>query len=111
MQLLQVWQQINYSDLPSGRKPIKNKLVFDVKRTGIFQARLVACGYSQIPGIDFSEYYAPVVNDAVFRIVIIIQLMWNLSSMIMDVETAFLHGDLREDIYMMSPKGSNIRKH
>jgi Reverse transcriptase (RNA-dependent DNA polymerase) len=82
--------------------------VFDIKRTGIFRARLVACGYSQIPGVDFQDYYSPVVNDAVFRIVIILQILWNLSSVIIDVETAFLHGDLNESIYMLPPKGTNI---
>jgi hypothetical protein len=46
--------------------PLKTSGFFDVKRTGVFRARLVPCGYSEIPGIDFSEYYAPVVNDAVF---------------------------------------------
>jgi hypothetical protein len=33
------------------------------KRNGIFRARLVGCGYSQIPGVDFQECYAPVIND------------------------------------------------
>jgi hypothetical protein len=111
MHNLQVWHPINLKDIPTGRKPIKNKWVFDVKRNGTFRARLVACGYSQIPGIDFSEYYAPVVNDAVFRIVIIIQLLWSLSSVILDVETAFLHGELNEDIYMRTPKGVDIPNH
>jgi hypothetical protein len=83
-------------------------LGFDIKSTGVFRERLVACGYSQIPGTDFSDYYSPVVNDVVFRIVIIIQLMQNLPSMIKDVETAFLHGDVKEDIYMTSPKGTNL---
>jgi Reverse transcriptase (RNA-dependent DNA polymerase) len=110
MNALKVWHPINFSDIPEGRKPIKCKWVFDIKRNGIFRARLVACGYSQIPGIDFEEYYAPVVNDAVFRIVIIIQLLWGLKSVIMDVETAFLHGDLKEDIFMNAPKGTNIPK-
>jgi Reverse transcriptase (RNA-dependent DNA polymerase) len=81
---------------------------FDIKRTGIFQARLVACGYSQIPGVDFQDYYSPVVNDAVFRIVIILQILWKLTSVIVDVETAFLHGEHNESMYMLPPKGTNI---
>jgi hypothetical protein len=39
-------------------------------RNGIFRARLVACGYSQIPGVDFQESYAPVINDVTFRILL-----------------------------------------
>jgi hypothetical protein len=91
MQQLQVWHVLNKSDIPPNRKCIRNKWVFDIKRTGIFRARLVAYGYSQIPGVDFMDYYSPLVNDTVFRILIIIQIMWNLSSVLLDVETAFLH--------------------
>jgi Reverse transcriptase (RNA-dependent DNA polymerase) len=36
--------------------------------------------------------------------------MWNSSSMIVDVETSFLHGDLKETMYMMAPKGTMISK-
>jgi Reverse transcriptase (RNA-dependent DNA polymerase) len=108
MEAYSVWHPINRNEIPTNRKPIKNKWVFDIKRNGTFRARLVACGYSQIPGVDFQSYYSPVVNDAVFRIVIIIQLVWNLPSIILDVETAFLHGHLDETIYMLPPKGLNL---
>jgi hypothetical protein len=59
-----------------------------VKRNGIFRARLVACGYSQIPGVDFSENYSPVVNDITFGLLIEIMIIMNLSAKIVDVETA-----------------------
>ena len=108
MNQYQVWHTIPKNLLPKGRKAIKNKWIFDIKRTGIFRARLVACGYSQVPGIDFSDFYAPVVNDSVFRIILILQIVFQLSSAIMDVETAFLNGGLKEKIYMLPPKGSNI---
>jgi hypothetical protein len=58
---------------------------------------LVACGYSQIPGIDFNENFAPVINDVSFRIMLIAKLIWNLEASIVDVETAFLHGELQEE--------------
>jgi hypothetical protein len=60
------------------------------------QARLVACGYSQIPGIDHDEVYAPgpVVNDVTYHIVLLCMLIWKLIGEIVDVETAFLHGEL-----------------
>jgi Reverse transcriptase (RNA-dependent DNA polymerase)/gag-polypeptide of LTR copia-type len=108
MEKLKVWHVVDRKDVPQNRRLIKNKWVFDIKRTGIFRARLVTCGYSQIPGVDFQDYYSPVVNDAVFRIVIILQILWNLTSVIIDVETAFLHGELNESIYMLPPKGTNI---
>ncbi|MCP4746748.1 MAG: hypothetical protein GY874_11505, partial [Desulfobacteraceae bacterium] len=40
---------------------MKSKWVFKVKRNGVFRPRLVACGYSKIPGEDFTENYSPVV--------------------------------------------------
>ena len=74
---------------------------FDVKRNGLFKVRLVACGYSQIPGVDFTESDAPVINDVCWRILIIAMLVQKLEAKIIDVSTAFLHGDLDEDIYML----------
>merc|ERR1712115_382918 len=87
-------------DIPKGRRCVKSKCVFDIKRSGIFKTRLVACGYSQIPGIDFTESYAPVINDVCWRILIVIMMVMKLDSRIIDVETAFLFGDLEEEVYM-----------
>ena len=70
----------------------------------MFKVRLVACGYSQIPGVDFSESYAPVINDVSWRILIIAMLVWKLDAKIIDVLTAFLYGDLEEEIYMKCHK-------
>ena len=65
----------------------------------------MACGYSQIPGVDYTENYAPVINDIAWRILLIAKLVWGLDAIIIDVETAFLYGDLKEQIYMNLPKG------
>jgi hypothetical protein len=109
MKDLKVWHAIKKNQVPTGCKCIKNKWVFDIKRNGTFRARLVACGYSQTPGIDFQDYYAPVINNVVFRIMIILQITYKLQAVIIDVETAFLHGDLSEEIYMHAPKGANLK--
>jgi Reverse transcriptase (RNA-dependent DNA polymerase) len=79
--------------------------IFKIKRNGIFRARLVACGYSQVPGIDFQESLAPVMNDVTLRMLFIIILVWNLKGKIVDVETAFLHGELKEKIFLHLPDG------
>jgi Reverse transcriptase (RNA-dependent DNA polymerase) len=71
----------------------------------VFRARLVACGYRQIPGIDFNESFAPVVNNVSFQIMLIAKLIWDIQASIVDVETAFLHGDLQAEIYMNVPEG------
>ncbi len=76
-------------DIPQDRRTIKCKWFFKIKRNGVFRARLVACGYSQIPGVDFNENFAPVVNDVSFRIMLIAKLIWDLQASIVDVETAF----------------------
>jgi hypothetical protein len=62
----QVWGIIKKEDIPENRRTIKFKWIIKIKQNGIFRARLVACGYSQIPGIDFNESFAPVINDISF---------------------------------------------
>jgi hypothetical protein len=48
-----------------------------------------------------------VIDDASFRIMLIAKLIWGLVSSIIDIETAFLHGELTEEIYMKIPEGMN----
>jgi len=100
-----VWEKIKKEDMEPGRRCVKHKWVMDIKRSGRFRARLVACGYSQIPGIDFTEVYSPVINDISFLIAMVMKLQMNLDAVIFDVETAFLHGDLKEKTYMNCPDG------
>jgi len=71
----------------------------------MFWARLVACRYSQIPGIDFTENYAPIMNDVTWHILLVAMIVWKLDTIIVDVKTAFLHGDLNKEIYMNLPDG------
>jgi hypothetical protein len=100
-----VHEKICKSELPNGHTCIKNKWAFKIKRNGFFRARLVACGYSQVPGVDFQESFAHVINDVTFCILLIMMLPWNLRGKIVDIKTAFLHGNLKEKIYMEIPKG------
>ena len=71
----------------------------------MFRARLVALGYNQVPGIDFTDNFSPVVSDTTIKILIVIMLKKNWDSMMMDIETAFLEGKLTEKIYMNIPEG------
>jgi hypothetical protein len=59
---------------------------------------LVACRYSQIPGIDYDENFASVINDTTSRILLIVMILWDLKGVIANVERAFLHGDLEHEI-------------
>jgi Reverse transcriptase (RNA-dependent DNA polymerase) len=74
-----------------------------VKRNAVFRARFVACGYSQVPGVDFTESYAPVLKNVSFRIMLIAKLVWEMTSTVVDIETACFHGDLDEEIYIDVP--------
>ena len=62
------------------------------------QARLVARGFSQIYGVDYLDTYAPVVKLASIRILLAIAAIYRLEIHQMDVVTAFLAGDLEEEI-------------
>jgi hypothetical protein len=95
-----VWKVIKKTDMPKNRRCVKSKWIFDIKRSGTFKVRLVACGYTQVPGVDFTDSYAPVITDVSWRILIVAILAWELDAKIIDVETAFLLGDLEEEIYM-----------
>jgi hypothetical protein len=66
---------------------------------------LVAQGYSQIPGVDFSENYAPVINDTTFRAVLSLIQKESMIAYPLEVETAFLHGKLEEEMFMNVPEG------
>jgi Reverse transcriptase (RNA-dependent DNA polymerase) len=97
--------KIKQSQTQPGRVCIKYKWVFDVKRDGTFHTRLVACGYSQVLGVDFQKSNSPVINDAVFQILIICQIIWGVTAVVVDVKVAFLNDDLDEIIDMECPDG------
>jgi hypothetical protein len=73
-----IYEMICKSESPNGRICIKNKWVLKIKRNGIFGAQLVACGCSQIQGVDFQESFDPMINDVTFCILLIMMLTWNL---------------------------------
>uniref|UniRef100_A0A0A9Z310 Retrovirus-related Pol polyprotein from transposon TNT 1-94 n=1 Tax=Lygus hesperus TaxID=30085 RepID=A0A0A9Z310_LYGHE len=69
------------------------------------KARLVAQGFSQRPGLDYSETYSPVVKMKSLRLLIGIAAEQNLKLNQLDVTTAYLNGTLDEEIYMKKPQG------
>ena len=105
MEKRKVWKIIKKDQVPKDRRCVKSRWVWKIKRNGVFRARLVACGYSQISGIDFTESFAPVIHDTSYRIMMTCAIIWKLQQCIIDITTAFLHGDLEEEIYMHCPSG------
>nr|GEY08983.1 hypothetical protein [Tanacetum cinerariifolium] len=67
------------------------------------KARLVACGYHQEEGIDFEESFAPVASLEAIRIFLAFTAHTNMVVYQMDVKTAFLNGNLREEVYVSQP--------
>ena len=104
-----VWRKTDKKKIPNNRRLIGNKWVFKIKRDGTYRARLVALGYSQIPGVDYTDIsFAPVAHDVSFRIALARMMVGKLDSLVMDVETAFLYGDIEEEIFMKSPVGMEV---
>ncbi|GKB85255.1 putative RNA-directed DNA polymerase [Tanacetum coccineum] len=97
-------------DLPPNRKTIGCKWLWKIKykSTGEikrYKARLVAKEFSQRDGIDFEETFSPVVKMVTVRCVISLAVHNNWPLFQLDVNNAFLYGDLHEDVYMDLPHG------
>ena len=96
--------------LPEGRTAIGSKWIFKIKYNGQgsierFKGRLVAQGHTQKYGIDYEETFAPVAHYSSIRTILAYAVEKRMKIHQMDVITAFLNGDLNEDIYMEQPPG------
>ncbi|GKF69740.1 retrovirus-related pol polyprotein from transposon TNT 1-94, partial [Tanacetum coccineum] len=85
----------------SGRKQCKKKLKPFVER---YRARLMVKGYAQKEGIDFNEIFSPVVRMTTIQMVMALYATYDLHLEQLDVKTAFLYGNLEEEIYMLQPE-------
>ena len=70
-----VWRKTDRAKIPKNRRLIGNKWVFKIKRDRMYRARLVALGYSNIPGVDYTDNFAPVAHDISFMIALARMMM------------------------------------
>lgn len=103
-------------DQPEGVKVIGVKWIFKTKlnekgEVDKHKARLVVKGYHQQHGVDFYEVFAPVARWDTVRAIIAFaaQRRWTIFQL--DVKSAFLHGELEEDVYVEQPEGFEVDSH
>lgn len=99
--------------VPTGRNVVGLKWLYKTKRGADqqvvrYKARLVAKGYSQEKGVDFEETFAPVARFETIRMVIAIAALKGWYVHQLDVKSAFLNGDLSEEIYVEQPRGFEV---
>jgi hypothetical protein len=97
-------------ELPQGRRAIGLKWVFKVKRDEAgsvvkHKARLVVKGYAQRKGIDYDEVFAPVARLDTVRLLIALAADRGWEMHHLDVKSAFLNGDLHEEVFVQQPGG------
>ncbi|KAL8097443.1 hypothetical protein AgCh_030536 [Apium graveolens] len=103
----QVWTLV---EAPEGVKPIGCKWVYKRKigaddQVETYKARLVAKSFKQRQGIDFDETFSPLALLKSIRILLAIAAYYDYEIWQMDVKTAFLNGELEEEVYMTQPEG------
>jgi len=105
----ETWELVK---LPEGKRVISCNWIFKRKERipGVEstrnKARFVVRGFDQEKGIEFNEVFAPVVCHTSIRILLALVALFDLELEQLDVKTAFLHGNLEEEIYIQQPEGS-----
>jgi hypothetical protein len=108
------WQYVPAANLPPNANVITCRWVWKVKyanvqgKESLFKARLVARGFQQREGIDYNEVFAPTVSYTSVKILLALTATngWHLIGI--DVNTAFLYAEMKEEVYMRHPEGLDV---
>jgi hypothetical protein len=109
----QVWRVIKLHKVPKGHRLVGSKWVFKKKRDiCTFCSCIVALGYNQIPGVDYTDNVSPVVGVETLHICLILWSIYDTDIGQVDVETVFLEGKLspKEYQYLQCPEGVLIQE-
>jgi hypothetical protein len=100
-----VWEVVRR---PEGKSIVPSRWLYKIKHAvdgsvDKYKARFVACGFSQKEGIDYEETFAPIARYTSIKVIISLAsvLGWKLHQM--DVKTAFLNGQVEEEVYIEQP--------
>ena len=101
--------------LPKGANLVSTKWVFDIKKniageTERFKARLVARGFSQQHGVDYTETFAPTVRMDTLRMFLAMVAKEDLECSQYDIKNAFTESNLKEEIFLDPPEGVPVKK-
>jgi hypothetical protein len=111
MSVNKVW---DLEEISKGGKTVCCKWVYKTKcdcngNIERFKAQLVAKGFTQREGIDYTKTFSPVSYKDSFRIIMALVAHYDLELHQMDIKTTFLNGDLLENVYMAQPKCFTVK--
>jgi transposase InsO family protein len=94
-----------YTFQQNGVTERKRRHVMDIRLSLLAQSCLVAKGFDQVCGVDFSNTFSPVIKPTTVRVILalVVHFGWPLCQL--DISNAFIHGNLIEEVYMKQPRG------